>query len=190
MRTRKLRLTSSILVVAAVVALLAVAVLPCAAGQPKAGGAPKAPPPGGAIAGASLAGQNPALAALLDKLPRDQGMYIGPDWSEAGPMFQTILAGGKANIQALVSMLVDNTQQKPGQLEDYKVRWALHGCVVLAAKSGEKDRQAMADTLIGTLNDNNQGKFVQAFILQEILWCGSAANAPGPGQVPFGRPAV
>ena len=168
---------SSILMAAALAALLVVAVLPCDAGQPKGGGAPKATPPGGAIPGATLAGQNPALAALLDKLPRDQGMYIGPEWGDAGPMFQTILAGGKTNIQGLVGMLIDNTKIQPGQMEDYKVRWTLHGCVVLAAKQGEQQRQMVADSLASSLNEN-QGKFVQAFILQELLWCGSTEQIP------------
>jgi HEAT repeat protein len=170
MNTRKSLILSSILAVAA----LGLAAIPCDAGQPKGGGGGA---PGGAIPGASLAGQNPALGALLDKLPREQGMYIGPDWNDSAPVFQQIMQGGKANIQALVGMIVDNTQIRPNQMEDYKVRWALHGCVVLAAKSDDKDRKAMADILLSTINDQ-QGKFVQAYIIQEIMWCGSAEHAP------------
>lgn len=170
MNTRKWLAISAILAVA----VLGLAALPCDAAQPKGGGGGA---PGGGIPGASLAGQNPALASILDKFPREQGMYIGPEWSEAGPAFLQIMAGGKANIQALVGMLVDNTLIRPNQMEDYKVRWALHGCVVLAAKSGDKDRKAMADILLSTLNDS-QGKFVQAYVIQEIMWCGSAEHAP------------
>jgi HEAT repeat protein len=182
MNTRKRFTKTSILVGliagAAIGAFLLAPVLPCPAGQPK-GGQPKAntPAPSGAIPGATLAGQNPALSAILEKLPRDQGMYIGPDWTDSAPYFETVLKGGKANIQTLVDMLIDNTKLQPNQMEDYKVRWLLHGAVVLAPKQGEPQRQMVAEALEASLKPD-QGKYVQAFVIQELLWCA------GPEQIP------
>ena len=171
----------ALLAIALVTAILAAAALPCWAARGGGGGNVgdiKPTPAGQPIIGATLSTGTP-WAAVFDGMPRDLGgIYVGPEWADAVEIFNKVLQGGKANIVTLMGMVLDPALVQPNKMEDYKVKWVIHGVVVYAAKQPDsKDRAMVADALYSTLNDK-MPKMLKAFVLQELLWCGSADMAP------------
>ncbi|MGD8237276.1 MAG: HEAT repeat domain-containing protein [Armatimonadota bacterium] len=118
------------------------------------------------------------LAALVGTMPdadRD-GKYTGPAPEEAQKVYDVILEGGAASIAELVGILVP-----PGEAEDYKARYVLHGIAIYVGRPGaEAQRRMFGEALISTLSSDIH-KEVKRFVIQELQFLGEtrAVNAIG-----------
>ncbi|MFQ5810016.1 MAG: HEAT repeat domain-containing protein [Armatimonadota bacterium] len=135
----------------------------------------------GAMASVLLALPTPAadLAALVGTMPdadRD-GKYTGPAPEEAQKVYDVVLEGGTASIAQLVGMLVP-----PGEAEDYKARYVLHGIAIYVGRPGaEAQRRMLGNALISTLSSDIH-KEVKRFVIQELQFLGETRAVEPIGQ--------
>jgi len=129
------------------------------------------------------------IAALVNQMPEldtaqaggrkdSTGKLTGITWEKAIPIYEAILAAGRDGIMAVLGMLkpVDNG-------EDYKARYTLHGMAMYVCRSGkEKERALYVETMASQLG-TNLPKPIQAFIVQQLQFCGDRTAVPALGKV-------
>ena len=115
--------------------------------------------------------QGPDLAALVQRIPDadPDGKHTGPSPEEAQMIYDAVLKGGKDSIVQLVGMLAP-----PGEGEDYKARYVLHGLAIHVGRPGaEAQRRMLGDALISTLGGGAPTD-VKRFVIQELQFLGES----------------
>lgn len=111
----------------------------------------------------------PDVAALVNEMPDadPDGKYTGPAPEEAQRVYEALLKGGQGSLLELIGMLVE-----PGQGEDYKARYVLHGLAIHVGRPGaDAERRMLGDALISTLKGRTPTE-VKRFVVQELQFLG------------------
>lgn len=127
-----------------------------------------------------------------DKVPdkaksKAASKFTGPQPSLADELVQAVLKGGPDALSDLVGLLRDPATP---EFDNFKAEYLLH-CVVLHA--GKPDNAAARELVSGLLSsrcvDAKLPTYVRGFLLRELQWCGTAANAAAIGPL-LNEPAL
>lgn len=118
------------------------------------------------------------VADLVNLMPDcDKGGELtGPEWASAEPVYRDLLEIGPDAVIALVGMLVP-----PGQGDDRKARYVLHGLAVYVCRPPGTPWRSMFIKTLGATLTSDRPKPVQQFIIQQLQIAGTAEATPALG---------
>jgi len=95
------------------------------------------------------------------------GKLTGPEWKDAQPVYDKILAGGRKNVAAVIAMLkeVDNG-------DDYKARYTLHGLGAYTGRAGKENQHADVVAAIVAAVTGDAPKPVKLALVRELVLFG------------------
>jgi hypothetical protein len=111
--------------------------------------------------------------------------FTGPKPEESARLVEAVLAGGRAGLLELVSLLRDPASP---DFTSYKAEYLLHCVVLYAGQPGkEGSRKVVVSALGSALTDDSLPGYVRGFLLRELQWIGSADAATALGAVLIDR---
>ncbi|MHC4405142.1 MAG: HEAT repeat domain-containing protein [Planctomycetota bacterium] len=120
------------------------------------------------------------LVKLLAQLPDPDpdGKLTGPDPESAEKLYREILAGGRESLMGLVDVLV-----VPGEEDDWRARYVLHGLAVYAGRPENESPKAILEDVLTSAIGGNRPKPIKRFLLRQLQVAGGPEVVAAIGSI-------
>jgi len=120
------------------------------------------------------------IAELVDQVPAldKRGTFTGTTWEENLPIFDGVLAAGRAGVTAVVAMLKEIDDGV-----DYKARYVLHGIAQYVGRPGKDAARALFIDALASQLGGELSKGAQGYVARQLQVVGSKDSAPALGKL-------